>query len=218
MSRADIRARAFALAPHPPAPRLRKLNSSLIGESRDAHDPDGPYRGIGPNGLRRASPGPEPPDHAAHGGAAEPRHVLSRDLVRAGAHPTSLTRGCEYATTEHGRDTQGRITVRDACRQDGPQGRERALSGIGTVLDPGQNAVLDVRYRFGPFRPTREYRVIAAGSQGEWFVSSEPEFDKVYVFTRAVAPPRTEVDALIGRVRALGYSGEIEVLATPGRD
>lgn len=132
--------------------------------------------------------------------------------------PTSLTRGCEYATTEHGRDSQGRITVRDACRQDGPQGRERALSGIGTILDPGQNAVLDVRYRFGPFRPSREYRVIAAGSQGEWFVSSEPEFDKVYVFTRAVAPPRTAVEAMIGRVRALGYGGEIEVLATPGRD
>lgn len=132
--------------------------------------------------------------------------------------PTSLTRGCEYATTEHGRDAAGQITVRDACLQDGPSGRERALSGIGVLQDPGQNAVLKVRYRFGPFRPSREYRIIAAGPQGEWHISSEPDFDKVYIFTRAVAPPRAEVEALIGRVRALGYAGEIEVLATPGRD
>ncbi|CAN5544692.1 lipocalin family protein [soil metagenome] len=132
--------------------------------------------------------------------------------------PTSLTRGCEYATTDHGRDAAGQITVRDACRQDGAQGRERALSGIGAIQDPGQNAVLDVRYRFGPFRPSREYRIIAAGPQGEWHISSEPGFDKVYIFTRAVAPPRAEVEALIGRVRALGYGGEIEVLATPGRE
>ena len=31
--------------------------------------------------------------------------------------PTSLTRGCEYASTTYGRDGQGRITVRDACLQ-----------------------------------------------------------------------------------------------------
>ena len=132
--------------------------------------------------------------------------------------PTGLTRDCEYATTEHGRDAGGQITVRDACLQGGPQGKERALSGIGTIRDPGQNAVLDVRYRFGPFRPSREYRIIDAGLAGEWFISSEPGFDKVYVFTRAVAPPLSDVEALIGKVRALGYRGEIEVLSTPGRD
>jgi apolipoprotein D and lipocalin family protein len=132
--------------------------------------------------------------------------------------PTRLTRGCEYATTQHGRDEQGRIRVRDACRQGGPEGRERSLSGIGTIRDPGQNAVLNVRYRFGPFRPTREYRVIAVGPSDQWFISAEPEFDKVYVFTRAVAPSLSEVETLIKRARALGYAGNMEILATPGRD
>lgn len=132
--------------------------------------------------------------------------------------PTGLTRGCEYATTEHGRDAKGGITVRDACRQDGPQGKLREISGPGRILDPGQNAELKVRYRFGPLRPTRTYRIVAAAPDGAWHISAEPGFKRVYVFTRAVAPPRAEVDALIARVRALGYAGEVEVLKTPGRE
>ncbi len=132
--------------------------------------------------------------------------------------PTRLTRGCEYATTEHGRDPEGRITVRDACRKDGPAGKETAIAGIGMLKDPGQNATLEVRYRFGPLRPVRTYRIIAAGPAGDWHISAEPGFEKVYIFTRAVAPPLAEVEALIARVRALGYVGEIETLATPGRE
>ena len=132
--------------------------------------------------------------------------------------PTSLTRGCEYATTEHGRDSRGRITVRDACLKGGPKGKETAISGIGTLKDPGQNATLEVKYRFGPFRPTRTYRIIAAGPAGEWHISAEPGFEKVYIFTRAVAPPLAEVEALVARVRVIGYAGEIEVLKTSGRD
>lgn len=132
--------------------------------------------------------------------------------------PTSLTRGCEYATTEHGRDARGRITVRDACRKDGPNGKETAIAGLGTLKDPGQNAVLEVKYRFGPFRPVRTYRIIAAGPDGAWHISAEPGFGKVYIFTRAVAPPLAEVQALVDRVKALGYAGAIEVLKTPGRD
>lgn len=132
--------------------------------------------------------------------------------------PTRLTRGCEYATTQHGRDDQGRITVRDACLKGGPNGKETSISGIGTLQDPGQNAALQVRYQFGPFHPSRTYRIVASGPAGEWHISAEPGFEKVYIFTRAIAPPRAEVDALIARVRAIGYAGEIEVLKTPGRD
>lgn len=132
--------------------------------------------------------------------------------------PTGLTRGCEYATTEHGRDGEGRITVRDACLKGGPKGKETAIAGIGTLKDPGQNAALEVKYRFGPLRPTRTYRIIAAGPAAEWHISAEPGFEKVYIFTRAVAPPLSDVEALVARAKALGYAGEIEVLKTPGRD
>lgn len=131
--------------------------------------------------------------------------------------PTSLTRGCEYATTSYGRTPRGEIAVTDACRQGGPEGRERAISGVGELLDPGQNAELAVRYRFGPFRPSRTYRVIAHAPDGQWFISAEPGFEKIYMFSRPTALPVPEIEAQIAAVRAKGYVGEVEILATPGR-
>ncbi|MDP3490595.1 MAG: lipocalin family protein [Phenylobacterium sp.] len=131
--------------------------------------------------------------------------------------PTSLTRGCEHATTTYGRTDEGQIAVTDACRQGGAEGRERALSGVGVIQDPGQNAELAVRYRFGPFRPSRTYRVIAHAPDGQWFVSAEPGFEKIYMFSRPTALPVPEIEAQIAAVRAMGYAGEVEILATPGR-
>lgn len=131
--------------------------------------------------------------------------------------PTRLTRGCEYATTSYGRTAQGQIAVTDACRQGGPEGRERSISGVGQILDPGQNAELAVRYRFGPFRPSITYRVIAHAPDGQWFISAEPGFEKIYMFSRPTALPVPEIEAQIAAVRAMGYAGEVEILATPGR-
>jgi apolipoprotein D and lipocalin family protein len=131
--------------------------------------------------------------------------------------PTRLTRGCEYATTTYGRTEQGEIAVTDACRQGGADGRERAISGVGEIQDPGQNAELAVRYRFGPFRPSITYRVIAHAPDGQWFISAEPGFQKIYMFSRPTALPVPEIEAQIAAVRAMGYAGEVEILATPGR-
>ncbi|MBL8773272.1 MAG: lipocalin family protein [Phenylobacterium sp.] len=163
---------------------------------------------------------------AAAAAAAEPPSAgpIAPDTFYAGTWyeqartPTSLTRGCEWATTKYSRDDRGRIAVKDAChdkRQDAP---ERSISGVGTIRDPGTNAALEVRYRLGPLRLSRTYRIIATDPDRSWFISSEPGFEKVYVFTREVAPPLDQVEALTARVRELGYKGELEILATPGRD
>lgn len=131
--------------------------------------------------------------------------------------PTGLTKGCEWATTTYSRDDKGRIQVRDECRQGGEDGSLRAIAGPGQIKDAGVNATLEVRYRFGPFRPTRTYRIIATDPDRSWFASVEPGFERVYLFSRAVAPPMAEVEAWVGKIRALGYAGELEILATPGR-
>lgn len=128
--------------------------------------------------------------------------------------PTSLTKGCEHATTSYSRSDKGEILVRDACLQGGETGPERAIAGVGRIQDPAVNSTLKVSYRFGPFRPTREYRIIATDAGRSWFVSAEPGLKRVYVFSRAKAPPRDAVEGWIARARALGYDGPIEVLAT----
>ncbi|MDZ4372549.1 MAG: lipocalin family protein [Phenylobacterium sp.] len=164
--------------------------------------------------LLAAAATPEPPS----AGPLSPDTFYAGTWYEQARTPTGLTKGCEWATTAYDRDANGRITVRDAChtkREDGP---ERSIEGIGAIRDPGTNATLHVRYRLGPLPISRTYRIIATDPDRSWFISSEPGFKKVYVFTREVAPPLSEVEALTSRVRELGYAGELEILATPGRD
>lgn len=132
--------------------------------------------------------------------------------------PTGLTKGCEWATTAYSRDDKGRIAVKDACHDKRQDAKERSISGIGTITDAPTNATLDVRYRLGPIPIGRNYRIIATDESRSWFISSEPGFERVYIFTREVAPSLETVRGLAKKVRDLGYKGELELLATPGRD
>ena len=60
--------------------------------------------------------------------------------------PMDLTDGCVAGATAYVLRGDGKVNVRDTCRVDTPQGRERAISGVGTFVDPGANAKLRVRY------------------------------------------------------------------------
>jgi len=164
--------------------------------------------------LLAAATAPEPPS----AGPLAPDAFYAGVWYEQARTPTGLTKGCEWATTRYSRDDKGRITVKDACHDKRPDAPERAIEGVGTIRDPGTNATLHVRYRLGPLRISRTYRIIATDPDRSWFISSEPGFEKVYVFTREVAPSLVAVEALTAQVRELGYQGDLEILATPGRD
>ena len=59
--------------------------------------------------------------------------------------------------------------------------------------------------------------MIAYAPDGQWFISAEPGFEKIYMFSRPTVLPVPQIEAEIAKVRALGYAGEVEILATPGR-
>ena len=149
---------------------------------------------------------------------------IALDVVYAGAWheqartPAGLTKGCEWAITAYGRDAKGRITVRDSCHPGRQDAAERAIEGVGEVRDPGMNSTVFFHYKFGPLRPTREYRIIAIDPDLRWYISANPGFASVYIFTRDAAPPVETVRALAKRLRDMGYKGELELIATPGRD
>lgn len=164
--------------------------------------------------LAAATATPEPPS----AGPLTPDAFYAGVWYEQARTPTGLTKGCEWATTRYSRDDKGRIAVKDACHDKRPDAPERSIEGVGTIRDPGVNATLAVRYRLGPLRISRTYRIIATDPDRSWFISSEPGFGKVYIFTREVAPPLSAVEALTAKVRELGYRGELEILATPGRD
>lgn len=116
--------------------------------------------------------------------------------------PMSLTDGCVAGATNYVVVNPTRVDVRDTCQVGTPQGREKAIGGRGEVLDPGTNAKLRVRYVAGFI--TWDYWVLDHDEAYTWFISADPTFDKLWIYTREVPSP-AERDRLVARAQALGY-------------
>jgi len=116
--------------------------------------------------------------------------------------PMGLTDGCVAGATNYVVVNPTRVDVRDTCQVDTPQGREKAIGGRGEVLDPGMNAKLRVRYVGGLI--TWDYWVLDHAEDYSWFISADPTFDKLWIYTREV-PDAAERAALVARAAALGY-------------
>lgn len=116
--------------------------------------------------------------------------------------PMRLTDGCVAGATNYVVVSPTRVDVRDTCQVGTPQGREKAIGGRGEVLDPGTNARLRVRYVGGLI--TWDYWVLDHAEDYSWFISADPSFDKLWIYTREV-PDAAERQALVARAGALGY-------------
>ena len=116
--------------------------------------------------------------------------------------PMRLTDGCVAGATNYVVVNPTRVDVRDTCQVGTPQGREKAIGGRGEIIDPGINAKLRVRYLAGFV--TWDYWVLDHAEDYSWFISADPTFDKLWIYTREVPGP-VERDALVARAAALGY-------------
>ncbi len=114
----------------------------------------------------------------------------------------SLTDGCVAGATNYVVVNPTRVDVRDTCQIDTPQGREKSIGGRGEVLDPGTNAKLRVRYLAGFI--TWDYWVLDHDEAYTWFISADPTFEKLWIYTREV-PSAAERARLVARAQALGY-------------
>ena len=116
--------------------------------------------------------------------------------------PMGLTDGCVAGATNYVVVNPTRVDVRDTCQVDTPQGREKAIGGRGEIMDPGTNAKLRVRYVGGLI--TWDYWVLDHAEDYSWFISADPTFEKLWIYTREV-PDAAERAALVARAAALGY-------------
>lgn len=116
--------------------------------------------------------------------------------------PMRLTDGCVAGATNYVLVSPSRVDVRDTCQVGTPQGREKAIGARGEILDPGTNARLRVRY-FGGL-VTWDYWVLDHADDYSWFISADPSFDKLWIYTRRV-PDEAERQRLVARAGALGY-------------
>lgn len=119
--------------------------------------------------------------------------------------PMAITDGCVAGATEYKRPS-GRIEVLDSCRMGTPTGELKTISGPGEILDPGTNAKLRVTYTvFGVVPVVRDYWVLDRANDYSWFISADPEFRDLYIFSRDPQISEAQRGRLVGRARALGY-------------
>jgi apolipoprotein D and lipocalin family protein len=134
-----------------------------------------------------------------------------------GRRPMSLTDGCVAGATEYTPAGDGKITVRDTCRQGAPDGPLKAIGGPATLLDPGVNAKLHVSYRLFGFVPLgRDYWVLDHADDYSWFISADPSFQNLWIYTRDPHVAPDALQGLVNRAKALGYDvSKLEFPAQP---
>ena len=158
---------------------------------------------------------------AAQAAAPQPAKPIDADRFyqgtwhEIGRRPMWITDGCVAGTTAYAPGPDGKVMVRDACRKGDPSGKEKAISGKGTILDPGTNAKLRVRYNL---LISRDYWVLDRDEAYAWFISASPDFKDLYIFTRDPSLTDAKRDALIERARQLGYdAGKLEFPVQPAK-
>ena len=134
-----------------------------------------------------------------------------------GRRPMSLTNGCVAGATDYTMEAPDKVKVLDSCHKNTPDGALKTIGGPATITDPGTNAKLHVSYRFaGIFPVGKDYWVLDHADDYSWFISSDPSFENLWIYTRDphVSPERRQ--ALIDRAKALGYdTSKLEFPAQP---
>jgi len=134
-----------------------------------------------------------------------------------GRRPMSLTDGCVAGATEYTMEGANKVKVRDTCHTGVPSGPEKAIGGPATITDPGTNAKLHVSYRFAGIIPVgRDYWILDHDDDYRWFISADPSFENLWIYTRDpdVSPEMRQ--RLIDRAKALGYdTSKLEFPAQP---
>ncbi len=156
------------------------------------------------------------------GGGNAPQPLKNIDAARfysgtwleVARRPMLITNGCVAGTTSYGGAKGTSVAVKDACREGNPAGREKSITGEGTIIDTKTNAKLRVRYNAFA---TREYWILDRAADYSWFIEASPDFRDLYIFTRKV-PSKRLLDQLVARAAALGYdTGKLEFPEQPPR-
>lgn len=145
------------------------------------------------------------------------RHPVGNRAVPQPAKPVDLQRylgrwyeiaryeqgfqkGCEGVTADYALRADGMISVVNRCRK--PDGKVSEAKGRAKVVDAATGAKLKVSF-FGPF--FGNYWVLDHAEDYSWAIVGEPSGRYLWILAREPTPAPAKVDALIERVRALGY-------------
>ena len=134
-----------------------------------------------------------------------------------GRHPMKITDGCVAGATEYVMTAPTVVRVRDTCASGTPTGRLKAIGGPGRIIDPGTNAKLSVSYHvLGLPVAHIDYWVLDHADDYSWFISADPAFKNLWIYTRDPRVSEAQRAELVGRAKAMGYDvSQLEFPAQP---
>lgn len=144
------------------------------------------------------------------GNAQVPQPAKPVDLTRyvgrwyeLARYENGFERDCEAVTADYAARDDGLIDVTNRCHKGGVSGPLDESKGRAKVVAGSDNAKLKVSF-FGPFF-VGDYWVLDHADDYRWSIVGEPSGRYLWILTREAVPSSAEKDALIDRVRALGY-------------
>lgn len=132
--------------------------------------------------------------------------LFTGQWIEIGRRPMKLTDGCVAGGTRYTPGEGTRIAVLDTCHEKTPSGKLKSIGGPGTILDPGTNTKLHVEYKFlGVIPVGRDYWVLDHDEAYTWFISANPKFTDLWIYTRATRPDPALVQLLVMKAKTMGY-------------
>ena len=116
--------------------------------------------------------------------------------------PTFLEKGAHNAVETYAMNDDGTIATTFTFREDGFDGKKKEFNPKGFVRDTESNAVWGMRFVW-PIKA--DYRIIYLDDDYSLTVIGRNKRDYVWLMARDPVLAQDEMDALIARIRELGY-------------
>lgn len=117
-------------------------------------------------------------------------------------YDNAFERNCEGVTAEYATKPDGGISVLNTCRKGAPDGPSKSARGRAKLTGDSLGAKLKVAF-FGPF--FADYWVLDHADDYSWSIVGEPSGRYLWVLTRKPVLTTEERDAVLNRVKAMGY-------------
>lgn len=147
----------------------------------------------GPSGNRHVPQPAKPVDLARYLGVW---HEFAR-------YDMAFEKGCEGVTARYDLRPDGKVAVTNTCRQGAPDGPVKVARGKAAPVAGSDGAKFKVSF-FGPAL-FANYWVLDRADDYSWAIVGEGSGRYLWILTREAQPTPPRREALLQRVRQLGY-------------
>jgi apolipoprotein D and lipocalin family protein len=112
-------------------------------------------------------------------------------------------KGCEGVTAEYALRADGKVAVKNTCRQGAPTGPAKVANGVANPAGDPKGAKFKVTF-FGPALFTN-YEVLDRADDYSWAIVGEDSGKFLWILTREPVPTAERREELVRRTGALGY-------------